>query len=160
MRQRTISAAAGLSASLAVFCLGTGLTSGQLGPFCGFVAGAVAAAAALRARLRRIQEPGPLRLCPHGGVLAGRDADGDGEAVFWPIGVTGSLICLARTGRSAERRSIWRDGVAPDGFRRIAALGLWRRDTVSNWTDHSELIARIAVTEQRTAARTEWPRAE
>jgi hypothetical protein len=158
MRQRTISAAAGFSGSLAVFCLTTAFASGRPAPACGFIAGAIATVALARAGLRRGSDPLWLRLCPRGGVILGQD--GACEPVFWPVGVTASLICLARTGRGSERRSIWRDGIAPEAFRRIAAYGLWRRRPVPDRADHPELIARKAVTERRTAPRGGWPRGE
>jgi hypothetical protein len=129
---------------MAVFCLGTAIARGAPGPVCGFLAGLIAAVALVRAARGGPAEPA-LRIWPGRGVLSAED--GDGEPPFQPIGVTRSLICLVRTRRRIERRSIWRDSIAPDAFRRIAAYGLWRRGAAPNPAQHSELIARKTVTE-------------
>jgi len=77
--------------------------------------------------------------------------DGDGEPPLLPIGVTRNVICLVRPGQWGCR-PIWRDGVAPDGFRRIAAYALWRR-AAANLADGAELIVREAVPEGRSVRR-------
>jgi hypothetical protein len=158
MRQRAMSAGAAFSGSVATFCLGTALATGSLGPVCGFAAGTVAAAALARSVLRPRPDEGQLRLCPRRGVLLAED--GDGETQFRPFGVTHNLICLVRTGGRSERRAIWRDSLAPDGFRRIAAYVLWRRSAMSDLTKDSELIARKTVTDSQSAPPTGRPRSQ
>jgi hypothetical protein len=153
LRRRVVAAAAAFSASVAVYCLGVAAASGAAGPVCGFAAGVIATAALVRAARGSGPDPGPLRLCPHRGVLA----EGDGEAPLRAIGVTRNVICLARPGGWGHR-PIWRDGVAPDGFRRIAAFSLWRRGSGTDPADGAELIAREAVTEGRSVPRTGRPR--
>ena len=155
LRQRVMSAGAAFGGSVATFCLGTALASGKLEPVCGFVASAVAAAALARAVRRLRPDERQWRLCPRrGALLAG---DGDGEAEFRPIGVTRNLICLACLGSDSERRSIWRDSLAPDGFRRIAAYALWRRSAMPDLAKHSELIARKTVTDSQSTTRSGRP---
>jgi len=158
--RRMIWAAAALSVSLALLCLGAALASDSFGPWVGSLAAAAAAVALLRrARASRASQI-PIQIDSEGGVrLDSADCEG-AQAVFWPVAVTGSLICVARADRSRDHRTIWRDAIAPDGFRRIAAYGLWRRSVLSNPTDPSELIARYAVRCTRTAPRPGWPRAE
>jgi hypothetical protein len=153
-------AAAALSVSLVLLCLGAALCGGSFGPLVGSVAAAVAAVALVRcARASRAGQI-PIQIDSEGGVRLDSADCGGAQAVFWPVAVTGSLICLARADRGCDRRSIWRDAIAPDGFRRIAAYGLWRRSVLSNPTDTSELIARYAVRCRRTVPRPGWPRAE
>jgi hypothetical protein len=158
MRQRMIWGAAALSTALSMLCLGAAVACACVGPWIGCAAGAIAAASLMRGargggRIR-------ARLGADGGVrLAAADLGG-AEAVFWPIAVTTSLICLGRADRAGDRRSVWRDQMAPDGFRRIAAYGLWHRSAASYPSDSPELIARNAVTCTRTAPRPRWPRAE
>jgi hypothetical protein len=152
--------AAALSSTLSLLCLGAALAYDGIGPWVGSTAGAIAAAALVRCAWGGRRDEFAVRLGPDGGVwLLGADL-GDTQAVFWPIGVTASLICLGRADRTGDRRSIWRDGIAPDGFRRMAAYGLWRRNAASDPDDSSELIARNAVTCTRMAPRPHWPRAE
>ena len=160
MRQRAMSAGAAFSGSVAAFCLGTCLTAGVTGPVWGFLAAAVAAIALGRGVLRGRPDQAQLRLCPRGGLVLGEDGDGEpgAEAQFRAVGVTRNLICLARAGRRSERRSIWRDSLAPDAFRRIAAYALWRRSAIADPAQVSELIARKAVTGGQSAPRTGRPR--
>ena len=157
VRQRTISAAAAFSGSLAAFCLSSAWVSARPGPAFGCFAATVAAAALIRAR-RRGPEQESLRLRPQGGVLP--EHDGQGEPAFWPVGITRPLICLARDGRNSERRTIWRDGIAPDGFRRIAAFGSWRRGATLNQADSTELIAPGSVRGGQTVPRAGRPRGQ
>jgi hypothetical protein len=152
-----MSAAAAFSGSMAAFCLGTAITSGSPGPVCGFLAGLAAAVALVRA-VRDAPTEGALRICP-GGALLPVEAE-DGEAPFQPVGVTRNLICLVRTRHGSERRSIWRDSIAPDAYRRIAAYGLWRRGAARHLSDRSELIARKTVTEELSVPRTGRPRGQ
>lgn len=143
MRLRAMSAGAAFSGSVAAVCLWSALASGRPGPLLGLLAGAAAAIALGReSHLRPTQVS--LRLCPRDGVLL--DEGGDGETPLRPIGVTPHLICLAKGGPNPTRLSIWRDGLASDGFRRIAAYALWRRSVIRSSTD--ELIAGKIVTEQ------------
>ena len=166
MRQRAMSAGAAFSGSVAAFCLGTCLTAGVTGPVWGLLAAAVAAIALGRGVLRGRPDQAQLRLCPRGGLVLGEDGDGEpgAEAEFRAVGVTRNLICLARPGRDSERRerrerrSIWRDSLAPDAFRRIAAYALWRRSAIANPAEVSELIARRTVTGGQSAPRTGRPR--
>lgn len=163
MRQRAMSAGAAFSGSVAAFCLGTCLTAGVTGPIWGFLAAAVAAMALGRGVLRGRPDQAQLRLCPHGGLVLGEDGDGEpgAKAQFRAVGVTRNLICLARPGHRSERRerrSIWRDSLAPDVFRRIAAYALWRRSAIPNPAQVSELIARRTVTGGQSAPRTGRPR--
>ena len=160
MRQRAMSAGAAFSGSVAAFCLGTCLTAGVKGPFWGFLAAALAAMALGRGVLRGRPDQAQLRLCPRGGLVLGEDGDGEpgAEAQFRAVGVTRNLICLARPGRHSERRSIWRDSLAPDAFRRIAAYALWRRSAIPDPAQVSELIARKTVTGGQSAPRTGRPR--
>jgi hypothetical protein len=138
-----MSAAAAFSGALAAYCLGQAFASAALGPLGGFVA-ALTAAVALGRAARGGDQDGPLRVCPRRGVLSGEGRDG--ETPLLPIGVTRSLICLAPAGGGRPRRSIWRDSIAPDAFRRIAAYGLWHRSAGANRVDPTELIARRTVT--------------
>jgi hypothetical protein len=160
MRQRAMSAGAAFSGSVAAFCLGTCLTAGVTGPVWGFLAAAAAAMALGRGVLHGRPDQARLRLCPRGGLVVGEDGDGEpgAEAEFRAVGVTRNLICLARPGRRSERRSIWRDSLAPDAFRRIAAYALWRRSAIVDPAQVSELIARKAVTGGQSAPRTGRPR--
>jgi hypothetical protein len=164
MRHRAMSAGAAFSGSVAAFCLGTALTSGARGPICAFLAGVAAAIALARGVLRGCPDEAQLRLCPRRGLLLGEDGDGDGEAGaeadFRPIGVTRNLICLVRTRRVPQRRTIWRDSLAPDAFRRIAAYALWRRSAIPNPGRRSELITRKTVTGGHSAPRTGRPRGQ
>lgn len=155
-----IGVAAVFSTVLSLLCLGAALACGCVGPWVGSAAGAIAAAALVRSAWGGRRGEFPARLGPDGGVRLGRADPADPQPVFWPIGVTASLICLGRADRTGDRRSIWRDGIAPDGFRRIAAYGLWRRSAALDPADSSELIARNAVTCTRMAPRPGWPRAE
>jgi hypothetical protein len=158
MRQRAMSAAAALSGSIAVVCLGTALATGRSAPVCGFLTGVAAAAALVRASGRRCADEVPLRLCPRTGVWMGED--GDGKPALRAVGITRHLICLVGTGPGSGRRSIWRDSIAPDGFRRIAAYSLWRRSDAPDPAHRFELIARKAVTEGQSAPRTGRPRGQ
>lgn len=177
MRQRAMSAGAAVSGSVATFCLGSSLTTGASGPVWGFLAGAVAAIALARGVLRAPANEAPLRLCPRRGLVLAEGGDGDvgAETEFTPIAVTRTLICLAREGnrtvpspgqrqkvrmRASESRSIWRDSLAPDAFRRIAAYALWRRSAMRKPAHDSELIARKTVTEGQSAPRTGRPRGQ
>ena len=172
-----MSAGAAFSGSVAAFCLGSCLTAGVSRPLWGFLAGAVAAAALVRAVLRAPVCEAVLRLCPRRGAVLAEDGDGEAgaETQLRPIGVTRSLICLVaphlRTGpspaerdkvriRAPQRRSIWRDSLAPEAFRRIAAYALWRRSATPDSVNDSELIARKAVTEGQSAPRTGRPRGQ
>jgi hypothetical protein len=159
MRRRAISAAAAFSGSLAVFCLGTAFAGGRPAPVLGFLAGLTAAGALARAVRSPESEPAALRLCPLRGLRLAEDGDGEPELV--PISVTRNLICLARSQGGRRWRSIWRDSVAPDGFRRIAALALWRREKApnpaANRDEGSELIRSKAVTEGQSIERTAGP---
>ncbi|HEX4584857.1 MAG TPA: hypothetical protein VH183_08510 [Burkholderiaceae bacterium] len=141
-----MSAAAAFSGSMAVFCLGTAIASRTPGPAGGFLAGLIAAVALARAVRGGPAQAALLRIWPGRGVLSGEE-DGDGELPYQPIGVTRNLICLARNRRRLERWPIWRDSIAPDAFRRIAAYGLWRRGAAPETAVRSELIARKTVTE-------------
>lgn len=154
MRQRAVSAAAAFSGSIATACLLTAVIEGQTGPVLGFVAAATVAAALVREATRDRREQAVLRLCPRG-VVVGSALDGVGEPRWRAVGVTRNLICLARSG---QRQAIWRDGVSPDGFRRIAAYGLWRRSALPDPDDSSELIARKTVTGEQSVPRTGRPR--
>jgi hypothetical protein len=158
MRQRAISAGAAFSGSVAVLCLGSALTSGAGGPLCGSLACAVAAIALARGVLRGFPDEPPLRLCPRRGLLVAEAGDGEaGAEGFRPIGVTRNLICLAGL---HLRRSIWRDSLGPDAFRRIAAYALWRRTAAPDSARRSELIARKTVTEGQSAPGTGRPRGQ
>ena len=160
MRQRAMSAGAAFSGSVATFCLGSSLTTGAPGPVWGFLAGAIAAIALVRGVLRGPANEAALRLCPRRGLVLAEDegVEVGAETQFRPIAVTRSLICLARTGGRSEYRSVWRDSLAPDAFRRIAAYALWRRSAEP--AHSSELIARKTVTEGQSARRTGRPRGQ
>jgi hypothetical protein len=150
-----MSAGAAFSGSVAVVCLWASLASGAIGALAGFLAAAIAVVALAHASRRGVDEA-RLRLCPLRGVVLGED--GDGETPTWPVGVTPNLICLAHgVGSSRPSWSIWRDSLPPDGFRRIAAYALWRRNVAPNLSQHSELIARKVVTEQPPNPRTGRP---
>jgi hypothetical protein len=155
MRQRVISAAAAFSGSLAVLCLATALVRGEPTPVLGFIAGAAAAAALVQGARRGSREQALLRLCPRGAVWV---ACGVGEAELRAVGITPHLICLARGGHGAQTRAVWRDSVSPDGFRRIAAYGLWRRGALPDRAESFELIAPEAVRGEQSVARTGRPR--
>jgi hypothetical protein len=155
-----IGVAAVFSTVLSLLCLGAALACGCVGPWVGSAAGAIAAAALVRSARGGRAGEFPARLGPDGGVRRVPADVEDVPAVFWPIGVTASLICLRRADRNGDRWSIWRDGIAPEGFRRIAAYGVWHRSAASDLADSSELIARNAVTCTRMAPRPDWPRAE
>jgi hypothetical protein len=152
--------AAAFSTALSLLCLGAALACACVGPWLGSTAGAIAAAALVRAAWGGVRSQIPAHLGADGGVRLAVAGPAGAQAVFWPIGVTACLICVGRAGRSGERRSIWRDGIAPNGFRRIAAYGLWHRSAALDLSDSSELIARNAVTCTRMAPRPGWPRAE
>ena len=162
MRQRAMAAGAAFSGSVATFCLGSWLTGDALGPVWGFLAGAVAAIALVRGVLHGPADEAALRLCPRCGVVLGEGGDGElgAETQFRPIGVTRSLICLASTRRRSEWRSIWRDSLAPEGFRRIAAYALWRRSAMPDPVHDSELIAGKAVTGGQSTPWTGRPRGQ
>jgi len=157
-----MSAGAAFSGFVAAFCLGSCLTAAAPAPLWGFLAGVVAAIALVRGALRGPADGAALRLCPRRGVVLGDDGDGEvgAETQFHPIGVTRSLICLAATDGRSAGRSIWRDSLAPDAFRRIAAYALWRRSATPNRVNDSELIARETVTEGQSAPRTGRPRGQ
>ncbi|HUD27200.1 MAG TPA: hypothetical protein VMQ45_16075 [Burkholderiaceae bacterium] len=158
MRQRAIAAAAGLSGSLAAFCLTTALASGEAAPLGGFMAGAVAAAALVLAARRGRQDQAALRVGPQGTVWL--DCGSAGETQLRPVGITRNLICLARSGPGSPARAVWRDSVSPDGFRRIAAYGLWQRGTLADRAESFELIVREAVTGGQWVPRTGRPRGQ
>jgi hypothetical protein len=158
MRRRAMAAAAGLSGAVAAVCLATALAAGRSGPLAGFLAAAVAAAALIRGRSDDGREGTTLRLAPGGGVSLSQDRDG--EPPFHPVGVTRNLILLARVHPGRGRLALWRDSVAPDGFRRIAAYALWRRSAMSDSAQRSELIAREAVRAAQSAPRTGRPRGQ
>jgi hypothetical protein len=162
MRQRAMAAGAAFSGSVAAFCLGSWLTAGAPGPLWGLLAGAVAAIALVRGALRDPANEAVLRLCPRRGVVLGEDGNGEmgAETEFRPIGVTRSLICLASTRGRSQWRSIWRDSLAPEAFRRIAAYALWRRSAMPDPVHGSELIARKTVTGGQSAPRTGKPRGQ
>jgi len=116
----------------------------------------MAGAALVRGSRHRSADEVALRLCPRTGALMRED--GDGKPALRPVGVTRNLICLTGTGPGSGRRSIWRDSIAPDGFRRIAAYTLWRRRSAASDPAHRfELIARKAVTEGQSDPRTGRP---
>ena len=155
MRRRVMSTGAAFSGSVATLCLGTALAGG-VRAVCGSVV-CVLAAATLGWAVRRPRAEGDdLRLCPQRGVLL----NGDGETEFRPVGVTHSLICLASTGGSLVQRCIWRDSLAADGFRRIAAYALWRRNVMSDSARQPELISRKTVTERQSTPRIGRPRGQ
>jgi hypothetical protein len=158
MRQRAMSAAAALSGSIAAVCLGTALATGRWAPLGGFLTGVMAVAALVRGSRRRPADEVALRLCPRTGALMRED--GDGKPALRPVGVTRDLICLTGSGPASGRLSVWRDSIAPDGFRRIAAYTLWRRSAASDPAQRFELIARKAVTEGQSAPRTGRPRGQ
>jgi len=152
--------AAAYSAALSLLCLGAALACGCVRPWAGSAAGAIAAAALVRCARRGRHGQVLLSLGSDGRVGLLSEDPAQAPAAFWPIGVTASLICLSRADGTGDRRSIWRDAIAQDGFRRIAAYGLWRRSAASDPVYPSELIARNAVRCTRTALRPRWPRAE
>ena len=156
MRQRAMSAAAALSGSIAAVCLGTALATGRWAPLGGFLTGVMAVAALVRGSRRRPADEVALRLCPRTGALMRED--GDGKPALRPVGVTRNLIGLSGSGPASGRLSVWRDSIAPDGFRRIAAYAQWRRSAASDPAQRFELIARKAVTEGQSAPRTGRPR--
>jgi len=153
-----MSAGAAFSGSVAAACLWAALGSGRIGPAAAFAAAAVAAVALARGAHASLDEA-RLRLCPRRGAVL--DEDGDGETPIRPIGVTPNLICLSggkSAGGRSRQASVWRDGLTPDGFRRIAAYALWRRSVTNDPTQHSELIARKTVSERPSDSRTGRPK--
>jgi hypothetical protein len=155
IRRRVVALAAGFSGSIAAYCLGIAAVSGARGPLWGFLAAMVALGPLVRAARGPDPDPTPLRLCPRSGAVV--HGQGDGEMPLLPIGVTRNLICLARPGGWGQH-PIWRDSIAPDAFRRIAAFGLWRRGAAKDSADGAELIPRIAVTEGQSVPRAGRPR--
>ena len=151
-----MAAAAGFSGTIAVLCLGTALAAGRPTPLAGFLAAMVAAVALARGHGR--DTAGTLRLGPGGSVSLGRDRDG--EPPLRPVGVTGNLILLARGRPGRGRLALWRDSVAADGFRRIAAYALWRRSAAPDPAQRSELIGRETVTGGQSVPRTGRPRGQ
>jgi hypothetical protein len=156
MRQRALSAAAAFSGALATGCLLAALLAGQAGPLLGFLAGTAAVGALVREVGRGRREQAVLPLWSERG--GGSALDGVGEPRWRVVGVTRNLICLASSGLGRQRRAIWRDSVSADGFRRIAAYGLWRRSAPQHPVDSFELIARKSVRAEQSVARTGRPR--
>jgi len=152
-------AAAVFSTSLSALCLYAALTGDRFGPWVGAMAAVIAAAALARSACNGRRQNAAL-IVSEGGVRRDSPGPGVAEAVYWPISVTAGLICLVRADRTGDCLSVWRDGIAPDGFRRMAAYGLWRRNGAPNRSDSLELIGRNAVTCTRMAPRAGWPRAE
>ncbi len=148
MRQRTIAMAAGLSGASALICVGAAADAGKLAAVGGFW---LATAATLAAARRRLQGPAAR-------LNAGSDRDE--YAPVYPVCITANLICLAWAGQAGRRCAIWRDAIAPQAFRRIAALGRWYRGERSGQALALELIARDAVTRTQVAPRPAWPRTE
>ena len=149
-----MAAAAGFSGSVAVVCLGTALAGGRVAPLSGFLAAVVAAVALVRGHGHDASST--LRVAPGGGV----SLDRDGEAPLRPVGVTGNLILLIRGRPGRARVAVWRDSVAADGFRRIAAHALWRRSAAPDPAEHPELIGRETVRGGQSVPRTGRPRGQ
>jgi len=150
-----MSAAAAFSGSLAVFCLGTALASARPGPLAGCAAAVIAAAALVRAGRPAARRRASLHLCRRTGRVQAEEGDPGPE--FRLIGVTGHLICLVREGRPRECRTVWRDAIGTDGFRRIAAYGRWRRGVAPDRPNSRELITGQAVTGGQSIRRTGRP---
>jgi hypothetical protein len=158
LRQRAIAAAAAFSGSLAAFCLATALARNEPAPVCGFAAAAVAAAE-LVGEARRVRRDRPaLRLDPQGAVWL--DCGSAAEVQLRAVGITGNLICLTGWGPGAPTRTVWRDSLSEDGFRRIAAYGLWRRGARPDRTESFELIARGTVRGEQSVPRIRRPRGQ
>jgi hypothetical protein len=156
-----MAAACAFSGSIALVCLGAALSGGGAGPACGGLSLAIAAWALGRRALYPDCRLAPLRLCPRRRVLSAEDAPvegGDGESELRVVGITRSLICLALPRPGRRLRPVWRDSIAPEAFRRIAAYALWRRSVAPESAHRSELIARNTVTDGQTVPRTGRPR--
>lgn len=153
VRAHTVAAAAGFSAALAAVCLASAWISGRPGPIIGFCACAAAAVALIRG-CRHSAKRDAWRCAPGGIIRSGGDAGQEG--VFFPISVTGALICLTDPA-GAERLAVWRDETGSDQFRRMAAFGLWRRRGGRGHAQSTELIVRKPVT-GLTVPRAERPR--
>jgi hypothetical protein len=161
LRRRVIASAAGLSAVSAALCAASVLQGGASAArwACAL---SLAATLAAGAELRRRQSPPDLLRVGSAGIACAFDdggKSGQPRPKLHPACVTAWMICLAPPGGRGEV-VLWRDGVAPDGFRRLAALGLWRRGAGADPAESAELIARDAVTRTRMAPRPGWPRTE
>jgi hypothetical protein len=160
LRRRLVAFAAASSAVTAVLCLAAVQRGGGLPAGLALALALAAAAVALAAARQGPAGPDALRVGATGRVVARL---GGGRSVeLSPVCVVAPMICLAPAGGGPVACVLWRDATSADGFRRLAALGRWRRGAqqVPTPAGSAELIARDAVTGRWMAPRPGWPRPE
>ena len=158
-------AAAGASAATAWLCLAAAAFGAGIAGAVGFWLGLLATLAALAESLKSDNNRAStldLRVGPGAPVrVAVERENGAGHVApqFLELrveSVAPAVIHLRAD--SGLRCALWCDAIDPDAFRRLAALGRWRR--VQRRHDSSELIRGSAVTAMRKGPRSGWPRPE